>query len=410
MGSRCECQFPEDGLYYPAKVEAHLAHGKVRVSYEGYDDTRPVRVQWLRPLPSTTSGSGGGGNGGQGVNDQLPAQAQHKQQEPKGNKHIRFDNGNDEEEEEGQVEDKQGTSTTSTTSNGGPSPPMGSFGSELAKLKQAFRTASSSAGGGGGGAVVEVHSQGGRQSKKRRRNTNSSMFPADGKDEDPPADVPLKYWMQRFRYFSQFDRGTKMDAEGWYSATPERIAQHIAERSRCDVVVDLFTGCGGNAIQFAMTCNHVIAIDIDPKKLECARHNARIYGVEDRIEFILGDAIKILPSLKAADVIFMSPPWGGPEYMDQEVYALDTIRCPVNGVDLLNMALDVCPNVAYFLPKNVDMDQVAGLARGKPCEIEDNLLNYKLKTKTVYFGGEFLPPPQGSRRKKKRVKRQALAR
>lgn len=32
----------------------------------------------------------------------------------------------------------------------------------------------------------------------------------------------------------------------------------------------------------------VIAIDIDPKKIEMAKQNARVYGVEDRIEFIQG--------------------------------------------------------------------------------------------------------------------------
>ncbi|CAB4058826.1 TGS1 [Lepeophtheirus salmonis] len=52
----------------------------------------------------------------------------------------------------------------------------------------------------------------------------------------------------------------------WFSVTPEKIAKHIAERCRSDVIVDAFCGVGGNAIQFALTCNHVIAIDIDPKK------------------------------------------------------------------------------------------------------------------------------------------------
>jgi trimethylguanosine synthase len=36
--------------------------------------------------------------------------------------------------------------------------------------------------------------------------------------------------------------------------TPERIAEHIADRCRCDVIVDAFCGVGGNAIQFAFTC------------------------------------------------------------------------------------------------------------------------------------------------------------
>jgi len=42
--------------------------------------------------------------------------------------------------------------------------------------------------------------------------------------------------------------------EGWFSATPEKIAEHIAERCQCDLVVDAFCGVGSNAIQFAFTC------------------------------------------------------------------------------------------------------------------------------------------------------------
>ncbi len=44
----------------------------------------------------------------------------------------------------------------------------------------------------------------------------------------------------------------------------------------------------------------VIAIDIDPVKIACAVNNAKIYGVEDRIEFILGDYFQIMPHLKVS--------------------------------------------------------------------------------------------------------------
>ena len=103
--------------------------------------------------------------------------------------------------------------------------------------------------------------------------------------------------------------------------TPESIAQHLARRCQSDIIVDAFCGCGGNAIQFAKTCRQVIAVDIDPVKIACARRNAKIYGVEDRIEWILGDVLRILPFLKA-DCIFLSPPWGGPEYLDSAVSCL----------------------------------------------------------------------------------------
>ena len=83
--------------------------------------------------------------------------------------------------------------------------------------------------------------------------------------------VVAKYWMQRFRLFSRFDQGILLDKESWYSVTPERIARHHANRCRCRVLVDGFCGVGGNAIQFARTCDRVFAIDIDPTKINYCR-------------------------------------------------------------------------------------------------------------------------------------------
>ena len=40
-------------------------------------------------------------------------------------------------------------------------------------------------------------------------------------------------------------------------------------------------------------CFPVIAIDIDPEKLRLAKINAAVYGVADRIEFVLGDYFKV---------------------------------------------------------------------------------------------------------------------
>ena len=61
----------------------------------------------------------------------------------------------------------------------------------------------------------------------------------------------------------------------------------------------------------------MIAIDIDPAKIALARQNAAVYGVADRIEFIVGDFFQVVPQLAGADVVFLSPPWGGPEYLGQ---------------------------------------------------------------------------------------------
>lgn len=57
----------------------------------------------------------------------------------------------------------------------------------------------------------------------------------------------------------------------------------------------------------------VIAVEICPKRLAMARHNAALYGVEHKIEFICADFFKLAPTL-VADAVFLSPPWGGPLY------------------------------------------------------------------------------------------------
>lgn len=100
----------------------------------------------------------------------------------------------------------------------------------------------------------------------------------------------------------------------------------------------------------------MIAIDIDPKKIECARNNAKVYGVEDKIEFMIGDFLELAPKLKA-DVVFLSPPWGGPGYSKSRVFDIKWLL-PVDGKDIYETARRISTSVAYFLPKNVNVRQV----------------------------------------------------
>lgn len=71
----------------------------------------------------------------------------------------------------------------------------------------------------------------------------------------------------------------------------------------------------------------VIAIDIDPEKLRLARHNAEVYGVAERIDFLCGDFMALAAGLRA-DVVFLSPPWGGPDYATAEIFDIQTMICP----------------------------------------------------------------------------------
>lgn len=225
---------------------------------------------------------------------------------------------------------------------------------------------------------------------------------------------------QRRRYFSLYDEGCLLDRVGWYSITPERVANHIAERCRCDTIVDAFCGVGGNAIAFAQTCERVIAIENDETRLRLARHNAAIYGVADRIEFVLGDFIQFAKTLalrgeakqggRVVDVIFLSPPWGGPSYLrgttsnpppdasQHHEFRLSAVM-PIHGSELFKLAERVTPNIAYYLPRNMNLQEISDLVtntetggpkgkdKARMAEIEEEWMGEKLGALTCYFGG-----------------------
>lgn len=102
----------------------------------------------------------------------------------------------------------------------------------------------------------------------------------------------------------------------------------------------------------------MLAIDKDPKKIEMARHNAELYGVADRIQFIVGDYFALAPTLKA-DVVFLSPPWGGPDLMNLEEYKLSYVMPKDGGIDrMLCLARQITSNIAIHLPKNTNIFDV----------------------------------------------------
>ncbi|KAM4552063.1 trimethylguanosine synthase [Odontesthes bonariensis] len=225
-----------------------------------------------------------------------------------------------------------------------------------------------------------------KKPKKSIKRRKKQQVPAE-----MAADSELaKYWAQRYRLFSRFDDGIRLDREGWFSVTPERIAEHIALRvessfSDSQLVIDAFCGVGGNAIQFALTGKRVLAIDIDAVRLDMARHNAAVYGVAERMDFVQGDFLQLAPRLRG-DVVFLSPPWGGPDYLTADVFDIRTMMEP-DGFDIFSKAKQISENIVFFLPRNTDVDQIASLAGpGGKVEVEQNFLNNKLKTVTAYFG------------------------
>ncbi|KIW99059.1 uncharacterized protein Z519_00722 [Cladophialophora bantiana CBS 173.52] len=198
--------------------------------------------------------------------------------------------------------------------------------------------------------------------------------------EEVPWDIQ-KYWHQGYSIFSKYDDGIWMTDGSWYEVTHESvantIAQHMAEAAPAgkSIIFDVMCGVGGNTIAFALSgkWKRVYAIEKDAATLACAKHNAEIYGVADRITWFHGDCFEILgldeskkantvEALKAIaanyGVIFASPPWGGPGYREAEVFDLDVMQ-PYSFGYLYESLKKLTPNVVLYLPRTSDLRQIA---------------------------------------------------
>lgn len=189
-----------------------------------------------------------------------------------------------------------------------------------------------------------------------------------------------KYWDRRYNLFLRFDEGIKIDKVGLYSTTPEKIALEQAKKMNCKTVVDAFCGVGGNAIAFAQVCDKVFAIEKDKSRLEMARHNAEIYGVADKIIFILGDFLTEAPNIKAEGV-FIDPSWGGPEYKKLEGFKL--VNFIPDGNEILKLSFKYFKKVAIKVPDFFDFGELKKF--GKDYEVQDNMINGEVGFRTVYF-------------------------
>lgn len=59
----------------------------------------------------------------------------------------------------------------------------------------------------------------------------------------------------------------------------------------------------------------------------------------------------------------------------------------LDGVRVFEETKTITNNIAYFMPRNVDVEQLLSLAGpGGKMEIEQNFVNKKLKTITAYYG------------------------
>lgn len=74
-------------------------------------------------------------------------------------------------------------------------------------------------------------------------------------------------------------------------------------------VLDMGTGCGILGITAAKKARKVIAIDINPYAIRCAKQNATLNHVRSKLDFVQGDLFTPLSKTAKFDVIFFNAPY-----------------------------------------------------------------------------------------------------
>jgi len=76
-----------------------------------------------------------------------------------------------------------------------------------------------------------------------------------------------------------------------------------------DVVLEIGTGCGMIALVAAKTAKKVIATDVSPFAVQCARKNVKINQLESKIEIRQGDLFSPIKTGERFNLILSNPPY-----------------------------------------------------------------------------------------------------
>jgi hypothetical protein len=134
----------------------------------------------------------------------------------------------------------------------------------------------------------------------------------------------------------------RLTPEGIYSVTRRRDADHILSIISTNVgnikdksITDATACVGGDTINFALNFREVHSIEYSKENYDALKNNISVYGLTN-VNLYFGDCMKLYNWV--SDVLYIDPPWGGPNYRNLESVELflGTTRLDVWLEDILS--------------------------------------------------------------------------
>lgn len=182
----------------------------------------------------------------------------------------------------------------------------------------------------------------------------------------------------------KFSKSIFTDEDAYYMSCPEVVGQHIANQlSHFSSAVELCCAVGMLAIQLSKKINKIIAVDVDQNRINDARKNATLYGVKNKIEFIVGDVLNhnLLKNL-SAEVAIIDPDWSA-EGTKKSVHVNNIDSTQPSMREMFNLTKRyITPNIVSRVPKNFTFDTLSVLGC---CRLENILWGGRVRFKIAYF-------------------------
>ena len=181
---------------------------------------------------------------------------------------------------------------------------------------------------------------------------------------------PDAFWLKNAVPFDVNYTDFKVTDVGLYSLTRwrdaiaiiDRMASFVRENLKDVTITDGTAGVGGDLLQIIKRFGRVNAVELLPLHCAVAAHNLSIFCVDfPPVSIICANYVDVVEFYRkwtgppvVQDVVYLDPPWGGPEYWKKKKVQLQLDGVPLHLLVTHILKSGIASYVFVKAPKNVD--------------------------------------------------------
>lgn len=155
------------------------------------------------------------------------------------------------------------------------------------------------------------------------------------------------------------------------------FAENLSVKSD-DVVLDMGTGCGILGIIAAEKASKVIAVDINPYAVRCAKDNAKLSKVADKMVFIQGNLFALLSAKRIFDLMLFNAPYLPSDNMEKLAWIEYAWSGGLNGRQIIDRFICEAPKYLKASGRVLLMQSTLSGVNETLRKFEDNGLKAKV--------------------------------